>query len=532
MGAAVALLGGLSACQQPAPPVPGKPLVVSTDWVTAYDPERAFDGYTLTLIDRRTPALLDMNGRLVHAWPGVRMKSRVRLLADGSVLGIGMGRRVEEYDWEGRLTWQYRLVGAMPHHDVIRLANGNTLVLSLGRGRGTDTLLEVDRGGRLVWRWEASQHLAAAIARGGSGRHDATHVNSIQELPNNRWFAAGDARLRPGNLLLSARNLNALFIIDRTTGEAVWSFDRGLDMQHEAAMSGLDLPTAGAILLFNNRAGSFTADRQSELLRVDPPTGAVDWSFRTPGFFSPTGGTAQALPNGNTLVTSTRGWRVFEITPGGELVWQWTPPFEPVRAVRVGANACPQLARLSPPVRQPAAALPGVTYVDRDAYRFGRASRFQRLLVEGETRAVLSAESSCADLFLPSGCRLWAQYGVDSLAASHSAAASFVVSVQPLDRPGGTATALPTALFVDRLATRAGNWKEARTELGDWAQRPVRLCLRVEPQAAGYWSPPTISAAGELLQVGEDDGDDMPVDLSSEEREIRREHLEALGYVD
>ena len=41
---------------------------------------------------------------------------------------------------------------------------------------------------------------------------DPTHINSVFELTDNRWFDAGDGRFRPGNVLVSARNLNAIFI--------------------------------------------------------------------------------------------------------------------------------------------------------------------------------------------------------------------------------------------------------------------------------------------------------------------------------
>jgi hypothetical protein len=35
----------------------------------------------------------------------------------------------------------------------------------------------------------------------------------------------------------------------------------------------------------------------------------------------------QRLPNGNTLVCSGAPGRVFEVSPDGELVWDWRSPF-------------------------------------------------------------------------------------------------------------------------------------------------------------------------------------------------------------
>src|SRR5437764_611556 len=106
---------------------------------------------------------------------------------------------------------------------------------------------------------------------------DVTHISSLQELPDNPWYQAGDRRFRPGNLLLSARNLNLLFIVDRQSGEVVWHHTADLDRQHEARMNGPRLPNPGRILVFNNRLGSFWGDHRSELLEIDPRDGAVRW---------------------------------------------------------------------------------------------------------------------------------------------------------------------------------------------------------------------------------------------------------------
>lgn len=176
------------------------PLLTPTQWVRVYDPEKAWNGYTLAFFKRRIPILMAMNGRIVHAWPEARVKSRIRLLEDGSLLGIALGRRVVEYDWAGNLTWDYRLENKIPHHDVIRLANGNTMILYRPVDGWTDTLLEVNPDRQVVWEWRADEHhLGSYFA--AAKRGDVTHVNSVQELPSNPWFQKGDERFRPGNLL-------------------------------------------------------------------------------------------------------------------------------------------------------------------------------------------------------------------------------------------------------------------------------------------------------------------------------------------
>ena len=44
-------------------------------------------------------------------------------------------------------------------------------------------------------------------------------------------------------------------------------------------------------------------------------------------FFSDHAGGVQRQPNGNTLICEAVNGRVFEVTPGGEIVWDWVNPF-------------------------------------------------------------------------------------------------------------------------------------------------------------------------------------------------------------
>lgn len=535
--AAILALG----CGEPPAGPAASNAVPDPAWVTVYDPELAWNGYTLTLHRARVPVLLDMNGRTVHSWPEARVKSRVRLLPDGSLLGIGLGREVVEYDWEGRKTWEFRTPGAIPHHDILRLANGNTLVLVLREGEGADTLLEVDRAGKVVWTWRAIDHLGGLIPAEPEHPHDLTHINSLQELPENLWHAAGDRRFRPGNLLLSARSLNTIFIIDRQSGEVVWSFSLGLDRQHEARMNGPRMPSPGRIQLFNNRPASYWSDHRSELLEIDPRGGSVVWRHRAPGFFSPTGGTQQALPNGNLLVTSTRGKRVFEVTRRGRIVWEWAPPrYEPGRAARVARDACPQLARLDFPAPSAVVPPPGYRHVDGDAYRFARRGSRTGIVVEGTKRFVLKEENECRDLTLPAEAKVRVGYGVNRKRLRDAGRAErppeFVLRLRPEGSP-------EVELLRDAVGLDGPAWRQRTIPLDAYSLRSVRLCVQVEngtPQAAGktgrfaFWEQPFIATPGGLARLdeaGETDGDASPDDLTPEELEVRRKHLKTLGYV-
>jgi hypothetical protein len=44
-------------------------------------------------------------------------------------------------------------------------------------------------------------------------------------------------------------------------------------------------------------------------------------------FFSAYMGAAQRLPNGNTHITESATGRLFDVTPQGEIVWEYVIPF-------------------------------------------------------------------------------------------------------------------------------------------------------------------------------------------------------------
>ncbi|MBW2315582.1 MAG: hypothetical protein JRH10_15495 [Deltaproteobacteria bacterium] len=82
---------------------------VPADWVRVLDPEKATPGFTLALFRRRLPFLMDLAGRVVHAWPEVRVMGRARLTPDGHLHVIAIDGSVQEYDWEGRLVFRFPL---------------------------------------------------------------------------------------------------------------------------------------------------------------------------------------------------------------------------------------------------------------------------------------------------------------------------------------------------------------------------------------------------------------------------------------
>lgn len=365
---------------------------------TLYHPERCANGYTV--IFRDPIRLVDMNGRVVRSWILDKTISsvgtdRVHLLRNGNILVSrgGMTSKdgcIDEYDWDGNLVWRYlpegkipheRLLG--PHHDVWRKENGNTLLICREAVPGEylrevreptwqnqticgDTILEVNPDGKVVWEWNSHGHLdinhyrLLASPNWQAGPYnstvvDWTHINTVRDLPENRWHEMGDTRFRPGNVIISPRQLDTVYIIDRETKEIVWEYGGdyfgGLSGQHEPYMIPKGLPGAGNVMIFDNGASPWKdlghAGR-SYVLEINPMTKELVWVYEGgTQFHSTYTSSAQRLWNGNTLICESEEGRIFEVTPEKETVWEHvarTP-----RAYRYPYDHCPQTAALGRP---------------------------------------------------------------------------------------------------------------------------------------------------------------------------------------
>jgi hypothetical protein len=510
------------------------PLLESTEWVELYRPELSWAGYNLVLYRRRVPMLIDMQGRIVHSWPNVRTVGRARLDDDGRLTVIGTDDAIKEYDWDGNLVWAYRLPGDddFPHHDVIELANGNTLIVARASEPETEILHEVDREGRLVWRWRAIDHLHEHFPDRDMTVTDPTHINSVFEIGANRWYDDGDERFRPGNILVSARNLSAIFIIDKQTREVVWLHTEGLDHQHEAQLVPPGLPGEGHLVLFNNGFANLEAYRQSDVRAFNPQTGEIIWKYTSPTFFSSVAGVQQVLPNGNVLISASEGGRVFEVTLDKQVVWQWVPPYLPMRVHRYAADHCPQLAALGPLDRSPVERPDRPTWVDTGLSRWAIADQFEPREVYGKRRQVVLEPQGCRELLLPPEPMMQVAYGFDdALLEGAPVSAAFEITIRDLE------TDQQRTLVDETIDSTAGKrHRDKYLELPGLGLRRVELCLdiRVGDGAAGDELHPSIflsnprtfsQSRGQLLKS-------WNATLATQrEQDLEERQLRALGYV-
>lgn len=290
-------------------------------------------------------------------------------------------KTVGEVDWDGKPVWSFGPAApggvARQHHDIARLPNGNTLLLAnisyplpgfAAPQVLDDVAYEVNPDGDIVWTWAASDHLDEIGFTAdelklikGSKNPDYLHVNNLKPVGPNRWFDEGDQRFAPDNLIFDSRNGNFIAIIDRKTRKIVWTLGphfppvsedgtttsrkvpRPVDQisgQHDAQIIPVGLPGAGNLLVFDNQGeagyprASVTFTGGSRVLEIDPVSKQIVWQYTgassgNPGwtFRSTHISNARRLPNGNTFIDEGQIGRFFQVTPEGEIVWEYLNPY-------------------------------------------------------------------------------------------------------------------------------------------------------------------------------------------------------------
>ncbi|MGW4120723.1 arylsulfotransferase family protein [Nocardia sp. NPDC004711] len=260
--------------------------------------------------------------------------SGVGIIADGdfNVLATvdpgGAGADVHEF----RLTPDgHALLTSYPQVDADLTAIGGP-----ANGKMFDTVaLVIDvASGRQLFRWSAAEHVPLSDSE-TSGKlsgdvYDPYHMNSISQDPS-------------GNLVVSLRNTSAVYDVDPNTGDIRWQLggkhptliadpDVQFAFQHDA-----EFADASTLRLFDNNSSGVESRGKSsvEWIHLDPAAGRatlVRNQEHPDGLVTPAMGNAQALPNGNTLVSWGMTPRISEFTPSGELVYDAVLPFGSYRA--------------------------------------------------------------------------------------------------------------------------------------------------------------------------------------------------------
>ncbi len=319
--------------------------------VVRHDRTAVYPGVNLYNSRRRNEAyLMEMQGDILHTWSCDFGEEKgwqtTAVTPQGDLYFIVKQKMLGKLTWDSRLLWKAEL----PFHHWITMAdNGDLFTLAYNpamityKGRQMpildDAITILSPEGhikkrisiyKLFRKWIRPQSLDMILlyvtirkSKGfdnfdirESTVYDLFHTNTIriirQDIPGV---------CRRGDLLVSMRNLDLIAIISTETGEVVWAWGQGeIENQHAPVIT-----PQGHILVFDNgnRRG------WSRILKIDPATNGILWTYEgvpREDFYSDWGGANQPLPNGNILITDSNSGRVFELTPGGNIAWDFFNP--------------------------------------------------------------------------------------------------------------------------------------------------------------------------------------------------------------
>ncbi|MCK5209841.1 MAG: aryl-sulfate sulfotransferase [Cyclobacteriaceae bacterium] len=304
----------------------------------------ALNGYTLFTVHQET-YLINNKGEVVHQWTSKYSAGKsVYLLENGNLLRAAQipskgkfimpsaGGRVELFDWDGNLIWEYNYSTptSTQHHDIYPMPNGNVLILAItimdkaeatqmGRKLITPPFMQLyneqivelkpknKNEADIVWEWNIKDHLIQdhdntkdnyGIISENPQRLDINYLGSSSGGAN--WLHINTIQYNAefDQIILSSKHLSEIYIIDHstTTAEAATSYggtyqkggdflyrwgnpiaygqgtidDQKLFGPHYPHWIGEGLTDAGKIILFNN--GTNRIPNYSEVYILSPPT--------------------------------------------------------------------------------------------------------------------------------------------------------------------------------------------------------------------------------------------------------------------
>ena len=139
------------------------------------------------------------------------------------------------------------------------------------------------------------------------------HFNDVDPLP--AAIADRFEGFNAGDLLLSARSLNLIFVLDPKTLEIKWWRVGAVQRQHDP-----DWLASGEIMVLNNRMSRDF----SEVITIDPDTfdKTVMLDGRKHEFYTRVRGKHELLDDGTLIVTSPQQGRAFEVNRDGDVVFE------------------------------------------------------------------------------------------------------------------------------------------------------------------------------------------------------------------
>jgi len=249
-----------------------------------------------------------------------------------------------------------------------------------------DHIIEVEpdgpTSGKIVWEWHVWDHLVQrynsslpnyGLVKDHPELIDLNYVSYPRAFADWNHVNSVDYNPKLDQVLLSCHQFNEVWVIDHSTntteaaghtggksgkgGDLLYRWgnplayraglpaDQRLFRQHNARWITDGLNGTGHILIFNNGPGR-PGGPYSSVDEIEPPVQAdgsyplvtgsaydpvgTEWTYVAPNpadFYAIQLSSAQRLLDGNTLVCDGVNGIFFEVTPGGQMVWNYTSPY-------------------------------------------------------------------------------------------------------------------------------------------------------------------------------------------------------------
>lgn len=314
--------------------------------VTKYNPKLACNGVNLYYSENiKGGHFLDMQGNILHSFKDKRRILRkknwlfMEPYHDEEFLVIIQTKEIFRIDWNSKVKKRY--TGPF-HHDVSVTDDGSIYTMMheiidspefcTTEPLRNDLLVLIRKNGEIEKKASFAKMIQKDkilfdIVRNrkktyefGKDAWDIFHTNSVEII--NRDVFAGDRKLfKKGNILCCIRNQDLIVVIDIEEKKIVWYWGLNeVSLPHHAS-----LLENGNILIVDNG----TNRKYTRIVEVNPATKKIVWEYKADppdSFYTSTRGSAQRLPNGNTLIAESAKGHVFEVTRDGTIVWEFYNP--------------------------------------------------------------------------------------------------------------------------------------------------------------------------------------------------------------
>lgn len=309
---------------------------------------------------------IDRDGKVIHSWPVVwsdiwpddegdfpwhmrpasndgTMLHGLALLPDGSIVANFEYLSTFRLDACGNIVWKLANFG---HHSVFYDKDSQTIWVTTERDiRNGETgftnhvaplnswmIQHLSLDGKVLDEFsvidvlqanglEGLIYLSSVSNENTQVTGDTLHLNDVDIFPQGQESDL----FKPGDLMFSLRNINAIFVIDPET-KKIKFMSIGRVLRHHDP----DFEKGDIISVFNNRnlePSVAAGEGSSQIVEINAKDGTARVALEGKGddrFYSGIMGNHQHLANGNWLVNSSAQGRVLEFGPDGKLLWRYS----------------------------------------------------------------------------------------------------------------------------------------------------------------------------------------------------------------